>query len=336
MDKQYQYTKFLNTSVKTIDKPKNQYSTHNLLDLCNKFILKKYGNFYKIYTDGSKDGQEAGAAFLDIQTKDYVKFKIGNPKISIMYTELIAIAEALSYIKSIVYNNKKFVICTDSKSALQHLDQRTSTARGIPIAYDIINTILELSSKNKIIILQWIPSQVGIYGNDAVDKLAKEACSDGVSFDCEPYYTNLLPVIKEHCIKLWSEYFDKRSLTKGIWYKTIQPSILRLPWFDRCTMGKYDIVTGLKLRSGHIPLNKFAFMMGKVTTPNCSDCGVLEDVHHILVECVRNERLRVSLDVNLLDVGWCNSILALPTSSEAKLLYKIAKMGIRNGTFPSN
>ena len=206
--------------------------------------------------------------------------------------------------------------------------------RGIPLAYDILKNLYDLNSTNNNVILQWIPSHIGIIGNEMVDKLAKEASVDGINFACESYYTNHISDIKKFSTELWSEYFDKRSLTKGIWYKTIQSTLPDKLWFEQSDIGRYDIVTSFRLRSGHIPLNKFAFMMGKVVSSNCAECDVVEDVYHILMECVRNEALRFciksEIDFTPSDVGWYNSILSFPLSKDAKLLYGLTQMGIKN------
>ncbi|CAH2096676.1 unnamed protein product [Euphydryas editha] len=132
---------------------------------------------------------------------------------------------------------------------------------------------------------------------------------------------------------MWKEHFDVRSLTKGIWYKTIRPSLSRLSWFNGASISRSDIVIALCLRSGHIPLNSFAFLLSKNNTPNCSECDVPEDVHHIIMECVRiglAERLAFLEEYNydLYDLGKCNSILAFPLSEEAKSLYKLVKLAL--------
>ncbi|CAK1590632.1 unnamed protein product [Parnassius mnemosyne] len=287
---------------------------------------------YKIYTDASSDNDiNIGAAFFDPQLNISMKLKI-NSKVSIMCAELIAISEAVSYIASL--NHKyQYVILTDSKSALQHLARCTSNFRGTPIAYSILKSIDSLTKKNVTVVLQWIPAHIGLVGNEVVDRLAKEASSDGILRRYLPFFADFLYKVKERCDTLWKEYFNERSLTKAIWYKTIQPNLSRSSWVDKANMGRTDIVTALRLRSGHIPMNSFAFLMGKVESPNCVECGQIEDVVHILVECVRIEAERVNFcnkyNVNRLDIGFCNSILASPLSEEARILYKIVQVGLK-------
>ncbi|CAH2101781.1 unnamed protein product [Euphydryas editha] len=247
-----------------------------------------------------------------------------------MYSELVAIEEAISYVDSI--SAGKYVIITDSKSAIYHLARCTSNFRGSPLAYSILGSLSKLSNKNISMKIQWVPSHVGIPENEVADRLAREALTDGIPFSCLPLYSDHLYIVKEKCREMWKEHFDVRSLTKGIWYKTIQPSLSRLSWFDGASISRSDIVIALRLRSGHIPLNSFAFLLGKNNSPNCSECDVPEDVYHIIMECVRIEAERLAFleeyNFDLHDVGKCNSILAFPLSGEAKSLYKLVKLAL--------
>uniref|UniRef100_A0A2H1VJ28 SFRICE_030881 n=1 Tax=Spodoptera frugiperda TaxID=7108 RepID=A0A2H1VJ28_SPOFR len=143
-----------------------------------------------------------------------------------MHLELIVIAEALSYINSL--DGDRFVIFCDSKSALLHLIHSNLSVRGLPLAYS----------------------------NEEADRLANEAGSDGDLYTCAPWHTELLPLVRESCYKVWSEYFVKRE----------------------GGMNRHEIVTALGLRFGQMPLNRFGFLMRRIESPNCAVCAVIEDV----------------------------------------------------------
>lgn len=264
---------------------------------------------------------------FDPQTQGSIKVKL-TAKVSIMYVELLAIAEAVSYVAS--FESGNFVILTDSKSALQHLARCTSIFRGAPIAYRILETVSKMQKKN--IVLQW-PAHIGLYGNEVADRLAKEVVTDGLFLDCLPYFSDIIYLVRRQCIDIWKEYFDERSRTKGIWYRTIQPSLSRLPWFTGVDMHRNHIVTAFKLRSGHIPLNSFGFLMKICDSPNCDECGVVEDATHIMKECVRSEAERsgfmLEFDLCAMNVGVYNSILASPLSRAARMLYKLVDVSIK-------
>ncbi|KAL0883429.1 hypothetical protein ABMA27_016810 [Loxostege sticticalis] len=221
-----------------------------------------------------------------------------------MTVELVAILEALKYIES--QNLTECVILTDSKSALQHVARCASGySRGAPIAYDVLKMIRRLDNDRGINLrLQWVPSHVGLSGNEEADRLAKLACTTGINFSIVPFYTEILPKFRKSCYTKFKEYFDKRSVDKGICRK--------------------HIVILHRLRSGHFPSNKFAFLMRKAPSPNCDVCGTLDDVQHILVECEkyrgRRSPILQKFNINMYDVGAFIEILADPTSQAAKCL----------------
>lgn len=70
---------------------------------------------------------------------------------------------------------------------------------------------------------------------------------------------------------------------QGIWYKTkVQPP--HLTWFIRdigrvpyLYLYRKNVVTH-KLCSGHMPLRKFAYIMRKVSSPDCEVCDKPEEV----------------------------------------------------------
>ncbi|KAF9417392.1 hypothetical protein HW555_005489 [Spodoptera exigua] len=118
--------------------------------------------------------------------------------------------------------------------------------------------------------------------------------------------TSLRPISLISCI-LWKEYFDKRSEEKGIWYKTIQSEPPKIPWFTEVKMNRQLLVTCLRLRTGHIPMNAFGHLMKVTNSPNCLTCNLREDVYHALVECARigvdRRELEYKYGINLRDVG---------------------------------
>lgn len=167
-----------------------------------------------------------------------------------MHVGLIAIAEATTYIDSVDFD--RFVILTDSKSALLHLAHSASPGRGIPIVYRILESDFRLQSQHKKVILSWIPSHIHI---KAKDKLANQAADDGILTNVVPLFSDQLRVVKDICIKNWQD-FDEHSRQRGIWYRIIQPQILVLTWLDNITSNRNNLKTVLRLRWEHIPTKK--------------------------------------------------------------------------------
>lgn len=105
-------SKNIKHSIDGIYEPKKAIYASKLKENCQKFIDSHFIGDYQLYTDGSKNGKDAGAAIYDPQANITIKFNITST-VSIMYCELIAIAEALSYASSV--DSNKIVILSDKK-----------------------------------------------------------------------------------------------------------------------------------------------------------------------------------------------------------------------------
>ena len=162
-----------------------------------------------------------------------------------------------------------------------------------------------------------------------MDSLAREATHDGIPLSIVPFFSDLLPVLREHVRKIWVQRYEKTSQDKGIWYRTLRPEPFRFPWFESCNFNRKTIVLAFRIRSGHIPLNHFAFIINKTASPMCIVCGKREDVYHMLMECRRNESLRKLTFVDdTMNVGICNCMLVYPSSNSAFSLYKLVNLGL--------
>lgn len=89
-----------------------------------------------------------------------------NPLFSIANAELIGILEAIKY--AYLKGEKKICILTDSKSGCQMI------LNGRQLENYIVNEIYNFLCKTDIIkvIVQWIPSHIGILGNERADTAA--------------------------------------------------------------------------------------------------------------------------------------------------------------------
>lgn len=314
--------KFIKPNIDCISEAKCTYEVNHLKNIVLQELNLKYDGWHSVYTDGSKDSAGRGASFFNPNSKVQCLFRI-NSCVSVMSVELLAIYEAVLFIEK--NNICKIVILTDSKSSLQHIIRCVSGERGLAIAYKIISKLINLCKRGIKVMLQWIPSHVGLQGNEEADRLAKKAIKDGNDVEVVASWSEVLAKYRQFIRDNWREYFNKISKEKGIWYRSIVCEPPRIPWFSSSRLNRQQIVMALRLRSGHIPLNKFGFLMGKVTSPKCDECGVEDDVYHFLMECVRNASRRQQLvdkfNINRIDVGVFQSILAEPWSEAAKLLY---------------
>ena len=208
-----------------------------------------------------------------------------------MEVELIAIYEALCYCQHLTHNN--IVILTDSKSALKSIK---SVNRGQVNRRKVYN-IIQLLQNNpgKRIRMQWIPSHSGIEGNEVADSCARSAVVEGATGTWKPYYTDMLPLVKQACLKQWSEQFTVKSIDKGIWYHTMVNKPFWIPWFMCITWPRKYLVEAFRLRTGHLPFNRFKHMIGLADSPNCPHCNCVQDLYHVTMEYTGPERERCAL-----------------------------------------
>jgi len=132
-------------------------------------LLETYRDYVPIYTDGSKEGDQVAAAMV------HRRFSVQNrlpAHSSIFSAEAKAILLALTYIEG--YESNRFVIFSDSLSCLQAIHSSMWTS---PLIREILEKCHLLSLCQKEILFCWIPSHVGIPGNERADAAAKAALS---------------------------------------------------------------------------------------------------------------------------------------------------------------
>jgi ribonuclease HI len=71
------------------------------------------------------------------------------------------------------------VVFTDSQASIKALRCGDRRVSGQEILARILHTLHDLNSANCPISIRWIPAHVGVAGNEAADKAAKEACKTG-------------------------------------------------------------------------------------------------------------------------------------------------------------
>jgi ribonuclease HI len=127
-------------------------------------LREKYNEYFPIYTDGSKTDTFVGSATVS----DLHKTREKLPFESSFYTaEIRALQLSLKFIKH--HPGNKYIIFSDSLSALQSLN---IFCKSNPLIHELLELNHELSTNNDIIYC-WLPSHVGIRGNEDADKAAK-------------------------------------------------------------------------------------------------------------------------------------------------------------------
>ncbi|GBO25144.1 hypothetical protein AVEN_77004-1 [Araneus ventricosus] len=158
----------------------------------------RFSSFVSVFTDGSKsEGYVGCGIFFPPDTYSYRL----HASCSVLTVELAAVFYALQKIAA--SRQSLYCIYTDSMSALEalcHADKRMH-----PVAEDIFCYMRELQAQGFKILFCWVPSHVGIVGNEQADSAAKAASNVWQS----PVPCNDLKIFATHHIhSLWQELWD--------------------------------------------------------------------------------------------------------------------------------
>ena len=258
----------VNTSLSSIRKDDISPSEFRIRALEFMHRFREYSTYY---TDGSKTDAGVGCAF--VHDRDVRSFTL--PSHATVYSsELVAISKTLSYIE--VCDSRFNVIFSDSLSSLVALKDIFSPH---PIVQDILKRLTSLHNDNKTVHLCWIPSHVGISGNERADKAARRASESGCirrfplpAADC---YSN----IRSYIFEKWQRRWDNQSRNK---LKEIKPRLGAWPSSLRGSR-RHEIML-CRIRIGHT-YDTHHYLLSGDRRPLCPRCGEPLSVRHVLVEC---------------------------------------------------
>ncbi|GBM76569.1 hypothetical protein AVEN_254398-1 [Araneus ventricosus] len=194
----------------------------------------QYSSFVPIFTDGLKSDGHVGCGV--VFPSDTLSYRLHNC-CSVFTAELVAIFCALQEI--LPSNQRNFILYTDSMSALEtlsHYDNRIH-----PVALVILSVLQFLRKKGFNIIFCWVPSHVGISGNETADVIARFA-SDFLPRALP--YCDIKKFLVSHLLSVWQQKWN--LLTRNKLYP-VKPSIGLWP---ALLMRELDVKL-TRLRIGH-------------------------------------------------------------------------------------
>ena len=223
-----------------------------------------------IYTDGSKDGIKVGCASVsDLHTS---KLRLPDNS-SIFSAESKAIDLALNFIST--HSGNKYIIFSDSLSVLQSLKNKKLSN---PLTQNLLLKLDRLSNTNEIIFC-WLPSHVGIGGNEEADKAAKLSLSLQEAKLKLPY-TDLKPLINEYILSKWQTSWNNTLHNKLF---SIKPLLGESKF--ACRSVRREEVILARCRIGHTRITH-SYLLNREEQPECVFCVEPLTVKHLLLDCV--------------------------------------------------
>lgn len=200
--------------------------------------------------------------------------------------ELIAILKALEMAYGLP--EAHIVIVTDSMSSTLGIKQIYPTNK---VLIQIKEQLYRLQNNQKTIKLIWVPSHIGIQGNEEADKTAVAATADRNTPIIEKIpHSDFKQTIQEFILSHWQSTWEQVNNSKA---KEIIPYVkhnLLLP------KSRKNQVILTRLIIGHTQLTH-RHIFEKSAAPECPVCATPMTVKHVLIECPKYENERANNNI---------------------------------------
>ena len=272
-----------NINIELASNHKEHTLPHIFSNLFLEICDNKYSNATHIYTDGSKKDDKTAAAMVIPQQNLTEAFRLPDGS-TIFTAESSAISQALQYVQ----NNPQIAeaaIFSDSLSCLQAL---LGLQTRNPLTTEILNLLHFIKGLAKVVHLCWIPGHVGIQGNEAADKAAKDAlelADDDIHQIRIPHF-DFKPRVKKYCLDLWQQQWDRGA-------NSMHSTHPVLPYkFPTSTLTRNEEWVYTRAHIGHTRLTHGHRLNPGEDAPECEDCIEPLTMNHILIECPSLDEVR--------------------------------------------
>jgi len=276
-------------------------SKHENPELLKNLALEKiesYNNSTHIYTDASKTTENKTAAAFCVPELNIEHSTRLTDKITIFAAELTAIKLALLWATNYTLD-KDISIFSDSLSSLQAIASGKSSCR--PNLLLEVKALVSKYSKN--VTFVWLPSHIGIKGNELADKLANlSTINQCIEVDIGLELSEAYNLVDRYIIGKWQQMWEADPT--GSHYRSIEKTVSTKVKHFHSSRHKDVVIT--RLRLGKCCLNAYLYQIGKHPDGLCDSCKKPETVIHFLTECFHNPTCLAVLAA-------CNKLKITPT-----------------------
>lgn len=264
--------------LKQLSSTSKDITDPNLFQTNFAVLKENYKDYHHIYTDGSKLDNKAAAAV--VTENNILRTRLPDGA-SIFSAEIRALHIATEIIKISRY--KKFVIFVDSMSVLESIENINLAN---PLITDLLRKHEEAITAGKEILFCWVPSHVGIRGNEVADKAAKQAlslnCTD-ILIPSSDFKYQINKYIKDKWQNQWNELNNNKLYQ-------INPRVGQKP---PILNNVRDEMVIHRIRIGHTYLTHKHLLRGE-PPPECTSCQQRYTVKHILLDCTDFQHVRTN------------------------------------------
>ena len=267
-------------------------------------IDNNFGEHDKIYTDGSKKQDRVGAGIFCSSTGTEAHARLDDG-LAITSAELVAIDMAIVHALSpSIKNDSKVAIISDSKAALMSLRRGAKEVARPDLVCKITERLSTLrDTKNISVTLVWIPSHIGVTGNDKADAAAnKGRDTDTIQLSIGLSPKELKALIKQYCNSIWQRRWENDKTQTVTEFRKIAPKInTRIPHENSDN------------KTNRLRLNRPIFRITDRQS-RCTMCNLLLTVNHVILACplFETERNKLRDRLTNLNMQWTMTSVFLP------------------------
>ena len=148
-----------------------------------------------------------------------------------------------------------------------------------PLVQDVLTRLTSIERDGKAVQFCWIPSHVGVTGNELADAAARRAASAPHTRRLPLPARDFYPAVKAFVHCQWQQHWDGQCSNK---LKEIKSDLK--PWRSSLRRNRREEVTLCRLRIGHTYATHGYLLRGE-DAPTCLRCREPLTVAHILLSC---------------------------------------------------